>query len=51
MPQLVKCLTLDLGLGHDLMVHEFKPHVRLSADSADPALDSLAPSHFLKINK
>ena len=29
MAQLVKHLTLDFGPGHDLMVHEIKPHVRL----------------------
>ena len=26
----------DFGLGHDLMVCEFKPHVRLCADSSEP---------------
>ena len=25
--QSVKCLTLDCSSGHDLMVHEFEPHV------------------------
>ena len=37
----VKCLTLDLGSGHDLTVREFKPRIGLCADSADPAPDSL----------
>ena len=27
MAQSVKLLTLDFGSGHDLRVHEFKPHV------------------------
>ena len=30
-------LSLDLGSGHDLEVHEMEPHVRLYADSAEPA--------------
>ena len=34
MDQLVKRLPLDFGSGHDLMIHEFKPHVRLCTDSA-----------------
>ena len=37
----VKCLTLDFGLGHDLMVYESKPCIGLCADSAEPAWDSL----------
>ena len=40
-PQLVKCLTLDFGSGHDLTVRGFEPCVRLCADSAEPAWDSL----------
>ena len=43
---LVTCLTLDFGLGHDLTVHEFKPHIRLCADSAEPAWD-FSPSLVL----
>ena len=43
MAQLVKHLTLDLGSGHDLVVHEFEPYIRFCADSADPAWDSLSP--------
>ena len=35
--QLVKCLTLDFGSGHELMVHEFKPHIWLHVDSVDGA--------------
>ena len=27
--QLVKDLTLDSGSGHDLMVHDFEPHIGL----------------------
>ena len=41
--QAVKRLSLDFGSGHHLMVHEFEPHVRLRADSAEPAWDSLSP--------
>ena len=42
--QSVKHLTLDLGSGHDLTVHEFEPCVQLFADSAEPAKNSLSPS-------
>ena len=42
--QSVEHQTLDLGSGHDLKVHEFKPHVRLSTGSREPAWDSLSPS-------
>ena len=42
--QSVKHLTLDFGSGHDLMVCEFEPCVRLCADSEEPAWDSLSPS-------
>ena len=41
--QLVKSLTLDFGLGHDLMVHGFDPCIGLCADSAELAWDSLSP--------
>ena len=34
------CLTLGFGSGHNLMLHEFKPHVGLCAASVEPALDS-----------
>ena len=34
--QLVKCLTLDLGSGHDLTVCELKPHIGLCTDSSEP---------------
>ena len=33
--------TPDFGSGHDHLVCEFKPHVGLYADSAEPAWDSL----------
>ena len=59
--QLVKCLTLDLGSSHSLMVGEIEPQVGLCADSMEPAWDSLSPSlpdpllntlsFSLKINK
>ena len=42
MAQSVKCLILDFGSGHDLTVHEFEPRIRLCADSAEPAWDSLS---------
>ena len=45
--QLVERPTLVFSSGHDLTVLEFKPRVRLCADSADPALDSL--SHSLSV--
>ena len=35
---------LDLGSGHDLTVHEIEPHIRLCADGAEPAWNSLSPS-------
>ena len=41
---MVKHLTVGLGLGHDLMVHEFKPCTGLHADGTDLAWDSLSPS-------
>ena len=51
--QLVQCLTLGFGSGHDLMVHESKPHTGLCTHSMKPAWDSLSPSlsdppHLLK---
>ena len=57
--QPVKHLNLDFGLGHDLVVCEFKPRFVLCADRAKPAWDSLSPSLCpsparalsLKINK
>ena len=42
--QSVEHPTLDFGSGHDLTVHEFKPRVRLCADSTEPAWDSWSPS-------
>ena len=41
MAQLVKHLTLGFGSGHDLMVHGVEPCIRLCADNAEPAWDSL----------
>ena len=40
--QSVKCLTLGFSSGHDLMVQEFEPCIRLFADSVEPAWDSLS---------
>ena len=34
--QLVRHLTCGFGSGHDLTVHEFKPHIRLCADISEP---------------
>ena len=55
MTESVKCLTLDFGSGHDLMVCRFELHVGLCADSVEPAWDSfcLSPAHSLsfKIKK
>ena len=41
--ELVKHPTLGFNSGHDLVVLGFKPHIRLCADSAEPAWDSLFP--------
>ena len=40
MARLVKRLTLDLGLGHDLTVLGIEPHTELCADNPEPARDS-----------
>ena len=57
---MVKCPSLDFSSGHDFLVHEFEPHIRLYADGAEPAWDSVSfcpsPAHALslsvsKINK
>ena len=42
--QSVKCPALDFRSGHDPTVRGFKPHIRLCADSVEPAWDSLSPS-------
>ena len=42
--QSVKHLTLDFGSGHELTVGETEPHIRLQANSTEPARDSLSPS-------
>ena len=42
--QLVKCLTLDSSSGHDLIVCEMEPRIRLHADSAQNLLGLLSPS-------
>ena len=42
--QPVKHLILDFGSGHDLTVRGLEPHVRLCADSVEPAWDSLSVS-------
>ena len=50
MAQSVERLTLDFSSGHDLTVCEFKPHVRLCADSTGPVCDSLPPSLSLSLS-
>ena len=40
----VKHLTVDFGADHALTVYEFEPCVGLSADSVEPAWDSLSLS-------
>ena len=47
MSRLVKHPTLGLSLGHDLVVPEFEPHVRLRADGTEPAWNFVS----LKIKK
>ena len=44
MAQLVECPTLDFASGHDLTIHETERRLRLHADFAEPAWDSLSPS-------
>ena len=41
MAQLVKHSTLGFGLGHDIRVSEFEPHIGLCTDNVEPAWDSL----------
>ena len=42
MAQLVKCPTVGFSPGQDLMVHGFKPCIRLCADSVETAWDSVS---------
>ena len=49
MAQLFKHQILDFGSGHDLTVHGFEPRVRLWADIAEPAWDSLSLSLSLSL--
>ena len=42
--QLVERLALGFGSRHDLTVCEFKPRVKLCADSGKPVWDSLSAS-------
>ena len=44
MAQSVKLPNLGFISGHDLRVCGFEPCVRLQAESAEPAWDSLSPS-------
>ena len=44
MAQLVRRLILDFSSGHDLTVHEFEPHIGLSAVSTEPPSDPLSLS-------
>ena len=45
MAQSGKRPTLDFGSGHDLVVQGTEPCIGLCDDSAEPAWDSLSPSH------
>ena len=47
--QSVEHPTLDFGSGYYLTIREFKPHIRLYADSAESAWDSLPISLFLSL--
>ena len=49
MAQSLTHLTLGFGLGHDLMVCDFEPHIRLCVDSTEPAWDSLSLPLFLPL--
>ena len=44
--QSVEHPTLDFGSGHDLVVRGIESHIRLCADGAEPAWDSLSPPHY-----
>ena len=44
--QSVKHPTLDFGSDQDLMDHGIEPHIRLQADSTEPAWDSLSLCPF-----
>ena len=48
--QSIKCPTLELTSGHDLMVHEFKSHVGFCDDSVEPAWDFLSLSLSLSLS-
>ena len=50
MAQSVKLPTLGFGLDCDLTVWEFKPHIGLCADSAEPASDALSPCLSLSLS-
>ena len=43
-------LSVRFGPGHDLTVCGFEPHIRLCADSAEPASDSLSLPLFLPLS-
>ena len=43
MAQSVEHLALDFGHGHDLMVRQFEPCIRLCADNAEPLWDFSLP--------
>ena len=42
--QSVKPPTFDFGSAHDLTVYEFKPCIKVHANSTEPAWDALSPS-------
>ena len=47
--QSVKRLTLEFGLGHDLMICGIEPHIGFCADSMQPAWDPLSLSLSLPL--
>ena len=47
--QLVECLTLAFGSGHDLTVHDFQPLHGLHTDDEEPASDSFSRLHSLPL--
>ena len=50
MTQSVKCPTLDVGSGQELIVRGLEPRIRLCTDSAEPAWESLPLSLPLSLS-
>ena len=56
MAQSVKHLTVDFSLGHDFIVPEIEPCIRLDTDGGEPTWDSLfllsaPPPHSLPVSQ